>query len=1136
MRCAAILLLLVTISPGGTGQEPARAGSPPAEQPRKVTSFPTDAVIVISENLQQALSAVPAGSVVLSAERYQALLEKLQRLEQEKTRTPATILLGSCRITGRVAPGLPWPFAAPETDMSSSRRRAELRLELEFRTEGQETLVPVPLSGGRVVKATLNGETPVWGPDSDTLTVLVKGPRICTLVIDLIVPILATGTERRLLLDRLPAAAVTTLAMTVPEPVRKATVKNGGPITITRGAESESRLTADALGMLSQFELTWQADLPEKPLPPRLEVTGEVQCRVEPTQTDTVAVLRFRAVQGQVTQCRLRLPPEADQAQVEEIKEGEVTRGEAAVAKLIQQGDAYLLTFPAPLGGDNPTVSLRLRWTQKTMSSPSSTVLGPITVLEPTDSRENGGLTVSVAPGLRPRLQPIGLVRIEARSEPSPLPGTVFAYRYGQAPVRLELAAEPAPLLPALAEVQLSHQLRVGEQGLLLSTELEILRSVRLNPQEIELRWPVGWTLSRGTLLSPLVEGLEHDAGTGLVRLRLATRASGPAKIKLMGRFPFPQQGRADWLLPYVSGLRGEANGKTESAQLLLRDGQLQIETEGVEARLESGTTGLAGRSQAALDLPLPLRGGVTVFQLPVAEAVPPENPRVQLTWQKRRPVLQARVEVYLHAQAVQVCQQFLGQVRPGATGLMEFVASRPLAPHVYFTLYGKDSEGKPVTRPLTPRQQVGSDGQAEISLFIPPDVWGEYTVQAEYQLAQAEVRQETALRLPFIRPQTTQWAIAEPVEVRCWCGAGLRLGDPGSGWTLARLEMPAKADIPPTLTLTGPDLDQPLELKVAPVFEDPLPDVNADRALIEVRPLGPGEWAYRVRVRLARVRAAEVQLQVWTDVSCLHLENVYFQRQAIPTEQCKLQEVSPGQARVILPIQPRWLSQSLLLDVRFQIKNHPNGLFGLATRVPGLALEGRRVKRGTTRWRLEPAGGELPLWQSTALAPDQSWQWVGWAFPPAPDPSARLLEKWVDPDALAPLATLPERPGYSYLQTEPGGVITFWSLPPLTWCGVGSLTVLTLGWLVWRGFLAVQWVWGLVAILLLLALLLGSGLLWAFLYAAQTGLVIFGGYICQHWWRQQRWKRQIVILPGFTRLPTSVTATASTEPNLATS
>src|SRR5262249_33915138 len=153
------------------------------------------------------------GAVVLTAERYQALVEQAARAEKAAQAARTDVLLSICRLSGQVIRD------------AGNRELADLQIALEFRTQAANALVPIGLKGVKLTKAVLDGEVPLWGPERNGLTVQIKDPKVCQLVLQVQLPVVRTGTERKILLEHLPPAAITTLNLTIPERVQSAAVK-----------------------------------------------------------------------------------------------------------------------------------------------------------------------------------------------------------------------------------------------------------------------------------------------------------------------------------------------------------------------------------------------------------------------------------------------------------------------------------------------------------------------------------------------------------------------------------------------------------------------------------------------------------------------------------------------------------------------------------------------------------------------------------------------------------------------------------------------------------------------------------------------------------------------------------------------
>jgi hypothetical protein len=52
---------------------------------------------------------------------------------------------------------------------------------VSIHTETPNAVVPIPFKGIRISSATLNGQTPIWGPDPEKWTLLIKELQSCKL-------------------------------------------------------------------------------------------------------------------------------------------------------------------------------------------------------------------------------------------------------------------------------------------------------------------------------------------------------------------------------------------------------------------------------------------------------------------------------------------------------------------------------------------------------------------------------------------------------------------------------------------------------------------------------------------------------------------------------------------------------------------------------------------------------------------------------------------------------------------------------------------------------------------------------------------------------------------------------------------
>ena len=112
---------------GKTGPEKDKDEPVAAFPPRGLDSMkvPPDAVVVICKEIREALNLIPTG-VLLTPEKYQALLDRIERLERQ-VRAAVPEIPSVCKLTGQAEGEL-----------------ARLQAQFEFRTQRPKTVVVAP--------------------------------------------------------------------------------------------------------------------------------------------------------------------------------------------------------------------------------------------------------------------------------------------------------------------------------------------------------------------------------------------------------------------------------------------------------------------------------------------------------------------------------------------------------------------------------------------------------------------------------------------------------------------------------------------------------------------------------------------------------------------------------------------------------------------------------------------------------------------------------------------------------------------------------------------------------------------------------------------------------------------------------
>lgn len=251
--------------------------------------FPSGVVIVVVDDLKKAVDKMQMSGIVITPERYRELLEKARKADEQAPANAAP-LFDTCRLTGKVTGDF-----------------IELQAEVRFKTNTENVTVPIAFKEARFLKATLNGETPVWSAAKDGFALQVKEPREYRLLLDMQVKINRLDAERKVSLD-IPSSATTQLQLVVPYRVQNVFVNKGGQKVLVEAEGSESRLRADALGVLDHLDLTWEvASAAAEQSRRQLTVQADMRIDVKEKSIESDVHVQVEVRRGTVGTLRWRL-------------------------------------------------------------------------------------------------------------------------------------------------------------------------------------------------------------------------------------------------------------------------------------------------------------------------------------------------------------------------------------------------------------------------------------------------------------------------------------------------------------------------------------------------------------------------------------------------------------------------------------------------------------------------------------------------------------------------------------------------------------------------------------------------------------------------------------------------------------
>ncbi|MFT3879617.1 MAG: hypothetical protein QM703_08155 [Gemmatales bacterium] len=746
------------------------AGQPPAEEKRPAERrgqdrpqgvpldklpVPENGVIVVTPDLKKALDALGAGSVVLSAERYLELMSKAEKTKSDKLNPE--ILFAKCQIMG-------------EINQVAGQEFADLAFELEFRTETPNAVIPIPFKGIRFTSATLNGQAPIWGPEPEKWTLLVKEPQVCRLKLTASVQISRTGQEKRLILERVPSSAITSLELLVPERIPSAMILGYGSINLTPVAPDKTRFTAPALGVLSSLELSWQTgESGSKTTKPGIE--GDVRLTIEDAQALVEA--RFKPAPFAPIQLpwKVRLPKNSQQVRAELVRSE--TGGAESLVVTRQTNGNYVLATPYAVNmAQFSQVIIRWRQPLPDTDSAESILLGSCELLEPTEKQQTGTFQVVIPEDPTVFLKPYKLTGADRNFLGSERENRrTPRYRYTEQPAGLEATSLPRSQARGLLEARMQHTLGVQEQTWFLHTEIEVVRSNRASPSQLELEWPGDWQVSRKLLFTPAVKEIEQDSVKGRLRIILDGKQPASFILKLESTLS-SSLGQVSVKLPQLLSALSMRNERPAPLDVLVQQERLRLESRGwdLQAANMIGLREDAGEGTKRAELNNFLITG--------------HPAQLSVQRQPRLPKWSSQIETYIGTEMLQTRQHIQLHSQTSLPRKLTMLVPRSV----------KAVQFSRVITDLRPTELLHSVALSNDET----NPWKKYAVdlpvtseKAINLLCQCEQEAKHPITVPLVRLDESFALFEGEVTVRCFHEAGLKLSIPPElpAWNILRQE-----------------------------------------------------------------------------------------------------------------------------------------------------------------------------------------------------------------------------------------------------------------------------------------------------------------------------------------------------------
>jgi hypothetical protein len=1044
---------------------------------------PAGAILVICREAKEALKLIPEG-VLLTPEKYQSLLERIEQLERLSRGTNLEIP-SACKLTGYV-----------EGDLVRFQAR------FDFRTERPNTTVSLGCQRAWLRPgAALDGQLPLLSAAEDGLIkVLVETPGIHQLTMDMELPLIgrgAKGGEQGFDLG-LPKAAITTLeGFSFSRSVAEVRI-NGRSVQTKNMDGGHARVDSVPLGPAERLEMSWKgpAARPQKS-PPVLEAVGRLTVRVHESAIITDVELTLQSLAGETRAWRVQMPPQL----VLEVKEPRLQDERIESIEPPQPKNPFL-TIRLKEPSSEP---LRVVFQVRQPRLQTAVAVGPFTV--PGASRQRGTIGVTAPPDLRVRFQRRGDVMQRDISDESRRESTIAEFSYGIAPPSQPGQLPPAPLelmveeIKGSVETRVEHNLMLSDAGVRIMTKL-LVTPVRIKVDRLEISVPAGYQYERdiGAAPTDLVDSVELSEPSIKPRMalvKLVKQQSQPFTLTLPGVYPL------------VDGARRAVLELPRPTQVLDRGGQVTASLpDGLEFTAESSGPDLPMRGQR--------RQTWSFDRIPS---------KVTLMWRPHRPELSIDgvADVTVTGRQVRVRQELRLHFSVTERKLVTLVVPPSIAPRLRLVEGGTlEADGRvrlpagapkehtlvlAYSFPLKDQTEEGPDVEApreKVAPAVGPFV-GRFTV-------------------PLIQViEATQF----DTKVRVWSESGTLPVLAQEGWEEQPIEAVKERQALPALVLRNGGLTAPLILKLAQ-GKELVANVIVERVLIRVAIGEGGRQSYRARFRVKRFNNRTLTIDFPGSLAGINPVILLDGKRLLRLEAAERSAAdNQGATTARLEIEPDLYAKPVLLEICFELPPRAQGAMAswlTTVRPPCL---GGDLLLGSIRWQIELPAGHMSFVQRGGNTAEQQWIWHGGLLTPEPAVTSGDLDRWLMANADDSAAEDMSAPGQN---KEPNLVcwqtaaaaLQLVHAPRQAWLLICSLFFLLVGLALSLAPLP-RGLWWLVLMSVAVGATVGA-VFWpdalpAVAYGCEPGAAVLVLILAVQWLLQHRYRRQVIFMPSFTRV-----------------
>jgi hypothetical protein len=401
-----------------------------------------------------------------------------------------------------------------------------------------------------------------------------------------------------------------------------------------------------------------------------------------------------------------------------------------------------------------------------------------------------------------------------------------------------------------------------------------------------------------------------------------------------------------------------------------------------------------------------------------------------------------------------------------------------------------------------------------------------EITVVLEYQFPW-NARPSERFTVPLVVPELVSRG---EMRVRVWSEAGNLPSGPSTGWSEQNIEEVPKRNRLPVLVLRSSRTDLPLTLRAGESGD--AFTVLIDRALVRVDIGEGGVHTYRVSYRLARLASRHLDFELPGPVNAIAL-TASLDGKRVEYEPLSSDRLEQKGRLARLRLSPDLVRKPAILELSYQLTPDRTDSTPVSSTLQAPRLLGE-VGGISTRWQITAPGGWVVLGPEAGPATARTWGRRGWLLAPWPALTAADLDRWLTGSETASEATAGATPSL-VLWRDGSPTVHLAHVPQQVWLLGCSLVLVLLGLMLSRLLLVARtptetgsmptWAWGLLAVMVvagILGVLLWPGLAGQIAYGCEPGAAVLLLMVGVQWLLHERYRRQLVFLPSFSRARTN--------------